>query len=115
MAHSLNDIAYCVEYFYAKPGCREQLIESLLKLVPLSKAEIGCLQYDLMQDNKNPDLIILLVKFENIQMLRQHENQNFIKEFSENEMKKYCEKLIWNDARGLSFPIYERGSRDFFQ
>ena len=102
MPNSLNEVAYCIEYFYAKTGFRDQLIESLLKLIEPTRAEPGCLQYDLIQDNKDPNLIILLVKFANQQMMRQHENQDFVKAFSENEMKKYCEKLVWNDALGIS-------------
>ena len=97
----INENAYCVEYFYAKSGCREKLIESLLKLVKPTKAEKGCLQYDLIQDQQNPDLIILLVKFANQEQMKNHENQTFIKAFAENEMEQYCEKFVWNDGKGI--------------
>ncbi|OAI48552.1 hypothetical protein AYO45_01035 [Gammaproteobacteria bacterium SCGC AG-212-F23] len=102
MSNPLNEVAYCVEYFYAKPGFRDQLVQSLLKLVEPTRAEPGCLQYDLLQDQKDENLIILLVKFKNIELMNKHEHQAFVKAFAENEMKKYCEKLIWNDALGIS-------------
>ncbi len=94
-----SDTAYCVEYFHAKPGFSDQLLEGLLTLVEPSRAEPGCLQYDLLQDNKDPNLIILLVKFSNSETMKAHENNSFIQEFAENVMKQYCEKFIWNDAK----------------
>lgn len=38
-----------------KPGYREQVKQSLLNLIPLTLAEEGCLNYDLHEDNENPD------------------------------------------------------------
>jgi quinol monooxygenase YgiN len=96
--YKTSEEAYCVEYFYAKPGCREQLLAGLLTLVAPSKAESGCLQYDLLLDNKDPNLIILIVKFSNPETMKAHENNNFIQEFAEGVMKQYCEKFTWNDA-----------------
>lgn len=99
----LNENAYCIEYFYAKSGFKEKLIESLLNLVKLTKTEEGCLQYELIQDNNNADLIILLVKFETQEQMKKHENQNYIKVFAENEMQQYCEKFVWNEGNGIGY------------
>ncbi len=101
MSNNLGTAAYCVEYFYAKPGCRDQLAAGLLKLINPTKAEEGCLQYDLLRDNKDPNLIILLVKFSNEETMKAHENNNFIQEFAEGIMKQYCERFTWNDAREI--------------
>ena len=92
---------YCIEYFYAKVGCRDKLIESLLELVEPTRAESGCLQYDLLQDSKDENLIILLVKFTNQESIIQHEQQLYIKHFVEHEMPKYCEKFNYYDAKGI--------------
>lgn len=94
-----NNSVYCIEYFYAKAGCRDKLANALLALVEPTRAEPGCLQYDLLLDNENPDLIILLVKFASKEMMIAHENSAHVQHFVEHEMKEYCEKLIWNDAR----------------
>lgn len=98
MSDNLGTAAYCVEYFYAKPGCRDQLVTGLLNLIEPTRSELGCLQYDLLQDNKDPNLIILIVKFTNQETMRAHENNSFIQEFAEGVMKQYCEKFSWNDA-----------------
>ena len=99
---SLTESAYCVEYFYAKAGYREKLLASLLDLTEPTLAEEGCLQYDLLQDSNNPNLIILLVKVSNKQTMLMHEQQPLIKKFAENELTQYCEKFVWNDALGIS-------------
>lgn len=101
MSENLGNTAYCVEYFYAKSGCRNQLVVELLKLIKPTKAETGCLQYDLLQDNRDPNLVILLVKFSNQETMKAHENNSFIQEFAQGVMKQYCEKFTWNDAREI--------------
>ena len=102
MTFKIGDTIYCIEYFYAKVGFREKLIESLLKLIEPTRAENGCIQYDLLQDNKDENLIILLVKFIDQKSMTQHEQQLYIKHFAEFEMPKYCEKFNWNDAKEIS-------------
>ena len=93
-----NQPAYCIEYFYAKSKYKDKLKNALLKLAEQTKAEPGCLQYDLLQDNENESLFILLVKFTDRKAITAHENQLYIKSFMTNEMTQYCEKVIWNDA-----------------
>ncbi|MDL5512947.1 putative quinol monooxygenase [Arenibacter sp. M-2] len=39
----------------AKPDKREFVKQALLKLIPPTLKEDGCLNYDLHQDNENPD------------------------------------------------------------
>ena len=94
--------AYCIEYFHAKPAYKNQLVNALLKLVTPSRAEEGCLQYDLLQDNKDPNLIILIVQFTNQEMMSNHEKQSFVTDFSKNELQQYCEKLTWSDANAIT-------------
>lgn len=101
MSENLESAAYCIEYFYAKPGYRNELVDGLLDLIPQTKAEEGCLQYDLLQDDTDPNLVILLVKFSNQETMKSHENNEFIQKFAEGIMKQYCEKFTWNDAKEI--------------
>mgnify|MGYP003635899208 FL=1 len=39
---------------HAKPGQIDRVKAELLKLVPITRAEAGCIQYDLHQDNDDP-------------------------------------------------------------
>ena len=53
------------------------------------------------QDSNDPNLVILIVKFSNLETIKAHENSSFIQEFSQGVMKQYCEKFTWNDARKI--------------
>ncbi len=44
-----------VAHIYAEPGHSEFVAAELQKLVPITRAEAGCRQYDLHRDNDNPD------------------------------------------------------------
>jgi quinol monooxygenase YgiN len=98
MSSILNPPAYCIEYFYAKQGYRESLFNALLKLVEPSRAEAGCQQYDVLIDSKNPNLIILIVKFIDQKTMLNHEKKPYVQDFCNNAMTKYCEKFLWHYA-----------------
>lgn len=98
---TLDQSTYCIEYFYAKNGWRDKLIENLLALVAPTKNEPGCLQYDLLLDNQDPNLIILIVKFSSQAALTQHEKQSYIQNFADHTLKKYCEKFTWHYAKEI--------------
>lgn len=85
MTFKASEAVFCVEYFYAKQGFRDELLESLLALVEPTKAEHGCLQYDLMVDSKDPNLIILVVKFSSQETMTLHEHNSHITSFVEND------------------------------
>jgi len=43
-----------VAHIHAKPGHEEAVRAELEKIIPPTRAEEGCVQYDLHQDNENP-------------------------------------------------------------
>jgi len=52
-----------------------QLVKSdLLKLVPITRAEQGCIQYDLHQDNENPTHFMFYENWENRELWQTHMN-----------------------------------------
>lgn len=97
MSSTTKPSAYCVEYFYAKPEHKPALIAALQKIARLTREEPGCLQYDLLQDKENPNLLVILVKFSNQETMLKHEQQSYVVDFAENEMNRYCDKVCWND------------------
>jgi quinol monooxygenase YgiN len=102
MTYKHSDEVYCLSYFYAKPEHRENLINSLLKLVEPTQAEKGCLQYELLLDNEKPNFLIMLEKFTNQQALDEHEQQPYVKYFVDHQMNQFCEKVTWNVASEIS-------------
>lgn len=101
MSNGDSNEIYCLSYFLAKQEHRDSLIESLNKLIEPTRAEKGCLQYELLLDIENPNFIIMLEKFASQQALNDHEQKAYIKYFVENEMWQYCENVTWNVAREI--------------
>jgi quinol monooxygenase YgiN len=91
----------CLSYFRAKPQYRDELIQELLKLVELTRAEGGCIYYELFVDNEDPNFLIMSEKFTNQKALDEHEKESYIIRFVEGPMVKYFEKVTWNVAREI--------------
>ena len=54
-----------IAHIHAKPSHREKVKSELVKLIAPTQAEAGCLQYDLHQDNENPDQFLFVENWEN--------------------------------------------------
>ncbi len=53
-----------VAIFQAKPGREEELAQALLKLVAPTRAEAGCLNYDLHRDQEVPGRFLFFENWE---------------------------------------------------
>ena len=56
----------------AKEEKRELVNAELLKLIEVTRAEEGCINYDLHQDNENPNLFIFHENWTNRDLLQKH-------------------------------------------
>ena len=56
----------------AMPGKVELVRGELEKLVPITRAEAGCLQYDLHQDNEDPAHFLFFENWESRELWQQH-------------------------------------------
>lgn len=91
----------CISYFLVKPQYREQCIAALLKLVPQTRMESACLQYEFFQDSQDPNLLVLVEKFINKKGFAEHEAEPYIQKFITNEMNLYCEKVWWHEGHEI--------------
>lgn len=63
-----------VAHITAKPG-QEALVRSELeKLIPITRDEAGCLQYDLHTDNESPTHFMFFENWENRELWQTHMN-----------------------------------------
>ncbi|MFK7812153.1 MAG: putative quinol monooxygenase [Maribacter sp.] len=62
----------------AKAEKRELVKSELLKLIAPTRAEEGCINYDLHQDNENPNLFIFHENWESKTLLEKHLANNHI-------------------------------------
>ncbi|MEZ5590032.1 MAG: putative quinol monooxygenase [Gammaproteobacteria bacterium] len=53
----------------------------LEKLVPITRAEQGCLQYDLHQDNENPAHFMFYENWESRELWQTHMNNQHLKDY----------------------------------
>lgn len=81
----------------AKAEKRELVKSELLKLIDITRAEKGCINYDLHQDNEDPNRFMFFENWENRELWQIHMNNQHladylkatdgaVKEFLVNEM-----------------------------
>ncbi len=65
----------------AKPEKRELVKSELLKLIEPTRAEKGCINYDLHQDNENENLFIFHENWESHELWQEHMNNAHLAEY----------------------------------
>jgi len=63
-----------VANIHANPDKIERVKAELEKLIPITRAEEGCIQYDLHQDNENPAHFMFYENWESRELWRAHMN-----------------------------------------
>ncbi len=89
-----------VETINAVSGKADELKKALLQLVPISRRSPGCLQYDLLKAVENEHQFLVLMRWEKLDYLRQHESSNYIAQFVKNyDQVLYDEVKVteWNE------------------
>ncbi|WP_298532850.1 putative quinol monooxygenase [uncultured Algibacter sp.] len=65
----------------AKEEKRELVKTELLKLIDITKAEKGCINYDLHQDNENENLFLFFENWENRDLWQTHMGNSHLAEY----------------------------------
>ena len=65
----------------AKPDKIELVKSELEKLIPVTRAEEGCIQYDLHQDNNNPAHFMFYENWESRELWQKHMNNQHLKDY----------------------------------
>ncbi|WP_299064683.1 putative quinol monooxygenase [uncultured Polaribacter sp.] len=65
----------------AKPDKRELVKKELLKLIDTTRAEKGCINYDLHQDNENKNLFLFFENWESRALWQTHMNNKHLAEY----------------------------------
>lgn len=67
----------------AKPDQVELVKSELLKMLEPTRAEAGCLNYDLHQDNDNPAVFLFYENWETRELWQDHMNSEHLKAYKE--------------------------------
>ncbi|MEL6224956.1 MAG: putative quinol monooxygenase [Cyanobacteria bacterium J06627_8] len=65
----------------ANPDNIELVKAELLKLIPITLKETGCIQYDLHQDDENPAMFVFYENWENRELWQTHMNNTHLVEY----------------------------------
>lgn len=65
----------------AKEGKSTFIKEALLKLIETTRAENGCINYDLHQDNENENLFLFYENWESRELWQQHMQNDHLAEY----------------------------------
>ncbi|MDO5980658.1 putative quinol monooxygenase [Flavivirga spongiicola] len=65
----------------AKTDKRELVKQELLKLIEITRAEEGCINYDLHQDNDNNDLFLFYENWSSRELWQKHSDNNHIADY----------------------------------
>ncbi len=65
----------------AKEEQREFVKNELLKLIPITRAEEGCISYDLHQDNQNPNVFLFHENWESRELWQAHMENDHLAEY----------------------------------
>jgi len=65
----------------AKQDSIENVRNELLKLIPSTRSENGCIEYNLHQDNENPAVFVFYETWKNLACLEDHMNTEHFKSF----------------------------------
>jgi quinol monooxygenase YgiN len=64
----------------AKPGLEDRMKQNLLSLLALTRAESGCITFDLLQDTIDPAVFVLYENWKDQASLDAHFQQPYVKQ-----------------------------------
>lgn len=71
---------------FIKPGQRDVFMKHLPEFIEDSRADNGCLEFDVLTDIENPFKFVFFQIWENETFLKGHEHASYVKRFKESIM-----------------------------
>ena len=84
-----------------KPGMEERLKQEILAVVALTRAEEGCINYDLNQSVDNPSLFMLYENWVSMEALTKHLAMPYVKALGAQEQAVVVEPpeiMVWQSV-----------------
>lgn len=73
----------CIAKFTSKPGQENNLIKALSSLLEPTRAESGCISYDLHRDVHQPEVLTMIEFFKSKEDFEFHSKQDYLLKFRE--------------------------------
>jgi quinol monooxygenase YgiN len=86
----------------AKPGMEEQMRQSLLGVLAPTRAESGCITFDLLIDKNDPTIFVLYENWKDQATLDAHFQQPYVKQVTKayEEMSAEPLEVMWLEKVG---------------
>jgi len=78
----------------AKKDCIEAVKAELFKLIPPTRLEIGCIEYNLHQDNLDPSIFLFYETWESADSIENHINTEHYKAYAKALDGMLVEKVV---------------------
>jgi quinol monooxygenase YgiN len=91
MAHQPLTIVACIK---AKPGMEQQMQQDLLSLLVPTRAESGCITFDLLKDTTDPLAFVLYENWKDQVALHAHFQQPYVKQVLQAYEKTLAEPIV---------------------
>lgn len=84
----------------AYPEKQELVKKELIKLIEITRLEEGCINYDLHQDNGNPNIFLFYENWANRDLWQKHMKNNHFAEFSK-VTEGAIEEIVLNEMTNI--------------
>lgn len=88
-----------VAKFIAKPDAADFVQAEIEKLLAPTRAEPGCINYDLHQDNRTPEQFLIYENWDTYELWQDHMNAPHLKAFQDAIDGKLEDLTIWEMTR----------------
>ena len=97
----LNTEIVCIAHLEANEGMHEELLNVLKNLIQPSKAETGCVSYQLHCNLENPNVFTFIDKFKNQEAFDIHCEAEYIKEAFDHLIPPLVKSMIITTHREI--------------
>jgi quinol monooxygenase YgiN len=85
----------------AKPGLEVRMQQDLLSLLTPTRAESGCITFDLLQDTTDPTVFVLYENWKNQTALDNHFQQPYVKQVLQAYEETLAEPIAFTTLRKI--------------
>jgi len=97
----MSNVLTIIARIEAKPGKIDLVKTALIKLIEPTRQEQGCLQYDLQQDNENPNVFMFYESWQSRTLWQTHMNNDHLKAYMD-ETNGAVDSFVLNEMSQVS-------------
>ena len=93
MVEKAEKLVVCLATVTAKEGKADEMLASLVPLLPICRAEDGCLRYEINQSTENPAVVTFVEKWADQEAFDNHRNAPHVLAYWETDGPRLVEEV----------------------